>query len=254
MKHMLKSLLLTLCVLIGLVGTDAAAQSVRVFDQANLLTPAQIADLEKKIATFRDAYALDLAVVTTAKTDGKTSRAYADDFYDTNDFGTGPEKNGFLLLIDMKNRQIYISTAGSAIRTFTDRRIDAILDRQYPSVKSGDYYGAFAVAIETAATMLDTDKNAVFRRFLASIAIGISTALIATVVVSLRYRRPFRPVDLNERLVCSMTLTQHSDTFRDTRTTSRTIERKSSGSGGGGGSSTHTSSSGRTHGGGGRSF
>ena len=278
MIRTIRLLIVSIFLIIG-ISSGNGAQQERVFDQAHLLNSAQIADLEARIDTFRNRYGLDVIAVTTSDTQGKSSRDYADDFYDYGNFGLGSEKDGFLLLIDMKNRQIYISTTGRAIRILTDRRIETILDRQYPNVKSGDYYRTFTVAIDAVSSMIDSDQRVtttggsyyagttrssspapdkpispIIARFIVSAIIGVFLGWIATIIVIYRYRSPFHPVEASERLNCRMELTQESDVFLGTRTTSRTIERESSGSGDGGGSSTHTSSSGQTHGGGGRSF
>ena len=51
-----------------------------------------------------------------------------DDFYDEHDFGIGSRRSGALLLIDMDNREAYISTKGYAITLYSDARIEAMLD------------------------------------------------------------------------------------------------------------------------------
>ena len=260
MRRMIAALLLAGVFAFCFGGAFAAPPEKRVFDKGGFFSPPVVAELEKLAKDFRLVYQLDLVVLTTKKTSGKTSRDYADDFYDNNDFGIGADKSGLLLLIDLDNRKTYISTAGRAIRIFTDSRINRIIDEQYPKLKSGDYSAAFKIAIVTASDMIEQDRLAALpmameKRLMISVLAGLGVGSLVTAWVFFRYRRQYQPVGIAERLKCDMTLTQRDDTLAGTSVSSRVIKKKDSGSGGGfGGSSTHTSSSGRTHGGGGRGF
>ncbi|MBP5793935.1 MAG: TPM domain-containing protein, partial [Spirochaetaceae bacterium] len=75
-------------------------------------------------AEFLDKYNKEAVIVTTSDAQGKSAEAYADDFYDENDFGTGSGKDGVLFLIDMDNRKIHVSTSGSMIDYLEDWRIE----------------------------------------------------------------------------------------------------------------------------------
>ena len=261
MKRLIAAFLLT-GFFIFCPGAMAAAQNeTRVFDQGNLLAPSAVADLENRAADFRQRYRMDLVILTTTDTRGKTSRAFADDFYDDNDFGSGSDKSGLLLLIDMDNRQAYISTSGRAIATFTDYRIERILDAQFPKLKSGDYYNAFLSGIGATSGMIEQDLQrgssssafglSFWEQIGLSALIGLVAGGIVTAIVSFRYRKDFLPAGINDRLEGNLNLTARDDVLVDTRITTRKIEKDRDS---GGGSSTHSSSSGRTHGGGGRSF
>ena len=82
----------------------------------------------------------DLVIVTTADSGGKSAREYADDFYDEHGFGyEGEYGSGALFLIDMDNREYYISTAGSAIGLYSDDEIDDTLDALYDDMRDGNY-------------------------------------------------------------------------------------------------------------------
>lgn len=114
----------------------------RVYDDAALFTQDQAALLQEEILQFRADYDLDLAVVTTSDAKGKTAKEYADDYYDDNGFGVGEDYSGALFLIDMDNREAYISTCGSAIDLLTDARIDAVLDDAYEGLSGQDYFAS----------------------------------------------------------------------------------------------------------------
>ena len=93
---------LLLCVLFSLPSVFAAGDQ-RVYDQAGLFTQAEVQELEESVAEHRKSTQMDIVIVTTDDAQGKTSQAYADDFYDYNGFGEGSDNTGVLLLIDMDN-------------------------------------------------------------------------------------------------------------------------------------------------------
>ena len=87
--------------------------------------------------------------------------AYADDFYDSGNFGyDGPHGTGVLFLIDMDNREIYISTCGDSIYYLTDARIETILDAAFDYVSNGQYYDAAKKFLSLAVTYMQRDPYA----------------------------------------------------------------------------------------------
>lgn len=77
----------------------------RVFDQAGLWNQEEISRLESRIRELRDQMKMDVVLVTTSDAQGKTSRDYADDFYDQGGFGTRKDCSGVLYLIDLDGGQ-----------------------------------------------------------------------------------------------------------------------------------------------------
>ena len=69
--------------------------------------------------------------------------AYADDFYDYNDYGMGDDNSGILLLLTMSERKWKMSTHGDAIRIFTDAGQEYMSDKFVSSLTDGDYYEGF---------------------------------------------------------------------------------------------------------------
>ena len=113
----------------------------RVYDQADLFSEEEEAGLEEKIQGLQEKTGMDVVLVTAKDAQGKSSEEYADDFYDENDFGTGEEGSGVLYLMDMDNRELYISTCGEMIWILTDERVDAMLDAGMVHMGRGDYAG-----------------------------------------------------------------------------------------------------------------
>ena len=126
-----------------LVPWTVFAQKTLVVDEANLMSPDQVLDLNDRANALSQEFNMDIVIVTTDDTGGKSSREFADDYFDYNGYGVGPNYDGILFLIDMDNRETYISTTGQGIRYLTDVRIEAVLDRVFDSgLLVGDYYGA----------------------------------------------------------------------------------------------------------------
>ena len=90
-------------------GSGEMAGNVRVFDQADLFLEEEEKELQQAIDALREKMDMDAAVVTAEENPG-SAQAYADDFYEAHGFGTGSGHDGALLLIDMDNRELCIST------------------------------------------------------------------------------------------------------------------------------------------------
>ena len=115
----------------------------RVFDDADLLTEIEEQTVQAEIEKTIDKLSMDIIVVTTDDSRGKSAMAYADDFYDQNGFGYGDSYGpGVLFLIDVDNREIYISTAGEGIAAFSDWEIEQMLDQIFYWVSEGQWYDA----------------------------------------------------------------------------------------------------------------
>ena len=127
------------------VSVEAAEDShpVRLVDYAELLDDTEYTELESKLDRISEEYDCDVAVITEDSIDGEDEVAYADDFFDYNDYGMGEDKSGVLFLITMSERKWCISTHGAAIDIFTDRGQEYISGEIKPSLSAGDYYEAF---------------------------------------------------------------------------------------------------------------
>ena len=218
-----------------------------VVDDANLLSSEEEQQLREDLASFKEQYNMDAVIVTSNDLGGKSQMDYADDYFDYNGYGVGEDKSGLLLLIDMDDRKVWISTSGEAIKYFTDSRIQNIVDDITTQLKNADYFEEGIPAGQYTYNEAERTQKVIF--------IGLGAGLIVASVVSLLVVNSYKNsksistanyVDSN-----SIVFTRKKDRFISTYTSKTKIERNNSSSGG---SSTHTSSSGRSHGGGGRSF
>lgn len=251
-----------------ILNTPSVNETEKIYDFAELLNSNEEEILYKSINSFIDKYNMDFVVVTTNDNPRYSAEQFADDFYDYNKFGKNEHRDGLLFLIDMENREFYISTTGEAIRIYSDSRIDEMLDYAESNMKLGNYYEAissiiykadqfasFGVPSSNKNSYIGEDGNIHYIKkinyFVSFILSGIITFITILILVN-KNKMIKKATDAGNYLDKSkINITNRSDNFVTTHTTSYTI---SSSSGSSGGSSTHRSSSGGFHGGGGRHF
>lgn len=115
----------------------------RVVDDADLLSDAEEENLLWTLDEISERLTFDVAVITVNGTDGQDIISYADDYYDYNGYGLGDSFDGVMLLIDMGNREFYISTCGMGIEALGDEELSYISDAFLSDLSNGSYYNAF---------------------------------------------------------------------------------------------------------------
>lgn len=247
------------------------AEEYRVFDDADLYTETEIENLEEEANILSDKYNMDIIIVTTEDAEGKTSREYADDYFDYKGFGIGPNLDGILFLIDTDNREAYISTSGEGIRYLTDYRIENIISRVLNGgLKDGDYYKGTRAFLSTTKGYLEEgipsnqyseaedvkpEKRLTLMETIMSLIAGIGTSSIFFLRTKSKYKmkNPVKPLTFRNNSIVN--LASSEERLIDTIITQRRKPKENSSSGDDSGrSSTHTSSSGNTHGGSGGKF
>lgn len=264
--------MLALLLSVLLILPVSAGEAARVFDQAGLFTSEEASLLEQKITVLKESSGLDFAIVTTDDAEGKTAGSYADDFYDNHGFGVGENKSGAVFLIDMDNREAYISTNGYAVAVYEDY-IEDMLDDIFEYLPDADYYHAAAAFLDSADRYARsgirgengflerydpvTDSMETFHYFhpveiLISIFVPLAAAGGVFLGICLFYGRKEKSVPYPFRQQSRLTLTQANDRFIRRSVVTRKIDTSSHGSGGSHGSRGGGRSGG--HGGGGRRF
>lgn len=122
-----------------------------IIDNAGLLTTSQKNSLENEFQLIRQRYHFDVVFVSTNNLEGKTAQDYADDFYDYNGYGYGPNHDGCLLLYDMSSRYLHISTCGFGITALTDAGLEYLIDKIVFYAKNNEWYDS----IKTYATCVN---------------------------------------------------------------------------------------------------
>ena len=264
MKNVRKKLIPFISILILILSSSflVMANVNPVVDEAKLLSQDERNQLMESIEVFRKEYNMDLVIVTSNDLEGKKPRDYADDYYDYKGYGLGDNKSGLLLLIDMDDRNIWISTSGDAIEYFTDDRIESIIADISKYLSNGEYFDACNIFLTdikhyindgipegqyTYSEEDNTVKIVLIALVSAAIVAGVTCIFVVNSYKNSKSVSSTNYVDNN-----SIVFTKRRDVFVSTFTTKTKIEKNNNR--GGGGSSTHTSSSGNTHGGGGGSF
>ena len=249
----------------------AAAEDSKVVDDAELLSYDEEQEIQSMLDEFAEESGWTLFAVTTDDANGMTSEEYADDFVDQNAF----EENGVCFLIDMDNREIYMSTTGSAIRILTDHRIDSIMDDSYEYAGDGEYAKCFETmiretedsfheGIESGQYNYDRDTGEISKApnrltvwdMLISLIAAAAAGGAVVAVIAGKYRLKFGGWQYDFKSNSRLDLTNKTDRLVNTFRTAHHIQRDSGGGSGSSGSrsTTHHSSGGGTHGGGGHKF
>lgn len=227
-----------------------AAGSPLVVDDAGLLTSSQVQELNALAERISSEYRMDVVVLTVNSLGEKSAQAFADDYYDSHDYGY----DGLILVLAIQDREWYISTCGTAIDAFTDYGLEQIGDIIVPYFSSGDYYQGFSAFLNESSRYM---KSYALRGFgsilLVSAFIGLVCAGVAVGIMCGNMNTKRRQYDAGEYLKSdSFSIPVRQDIFLYSNVTkTRRPENNSTGKGG---SSVHTSSSGRSHGGRGGKF
>lgn len=221
------------------VATESDKQ--RIFDEANLLTDAEIARLEKTAQYYSEKRETDFIIITQADP-GKDMEKFLDDFYDEQGLGFDKSHgNTAMLGIDMKNRDVVLQGYYKAETYLNQQRIDQILDQIAPDLSDENYDVAFDSFIKIVDKYMDyrpgvNPENPFYKtsvQFMLAIGLGI------VIVFSMAYHtkpkmtttaRTYRDTERTKVL-------QKRDRYIRTTVTKRRKPKQSSGGGGSGRSS-----------------
>lgn len=155
MKQLLRQSILCILFFLFLGVSTISADVQRIYDDANLLTDEEIADLEEKAAVYYDEWKTDFIVITSNDADGKFIERYMGDFTDElSDKFNRAEDNMVVLTMKMDNRDILVSSFGFGEEYIDDNRMDYIRNNITPDLSSGDYYEAYILFFELADSYL----------------------------------------------------------------------------------------------------
>ena len=250
------------------VGAETATDAnhpPRLVDDADILSTDEEKELKSQLDEISERQQVDVAIVTVESLEGKTSEAFADDYFDYNGYGMGSKDDGIIFIISMGEREWAISTHEFAITAFTDAGQEYITDMVVPYLSEGSYYEAFdwfAYLCDDYVTQAKTGEpydvgnmpDDVDLGVIGVIILAFPCFLIAAVIAfilkaikksslkSVMMRNDASDYRGKLQILESYENYSHRDIRREK------IESDN------GGSSTHSSSSGRTHGGSSGSF
>lgn len=259
-----------------LLVVSVSAAASQVYDDAGLFLQGEMAELETAADELRDRHHMNFVIVTTDDAGGKSSREYADDFYMDNGYYDNGERGGITLLIDMDNREVYVSTAGDMLYYVTDKKVEEILDEGYGYVADGDYAKAMAGMLERVDDIIEggiqngqyiyDEETGKIIRYRSLTVMDILLAVLAALLLAggacFGIYRKYSFVEKYQYSInqnANMKLQNRSDHLVNQFVTKRRIPRNPPSGGNGHSSSSgrttvHRSSGGGSFGGGGRKF
>ncbi|HEU0310752.1 MAG TPA: TPM domain-containing protein [Sphingomicrobium sp.] len=153
-----------------LAATPALAQTFpkltgRVVDQADVLTPAQEADLTSKSEALEQRTGRQFVIATIASLEGRTIEDYG--YRLGREWGIGNEQkdDGVILLVAPSDRKVRIET-GYGARVFLTDAVSSVIIREsiLPKFRDGDLPGGIAAGAGQIITMMDLPPEEAARR------------------------------------------------------------------------------------------
>lgn len=249
-------LLAFLFILIGPVTTASAEVDQRIYDEAGLLSTEEKAELEALAAEHSAKHGADFLFLTTEDSRGLITKFMGDFFDDWAE--EHQQEDAVVLTIDIGSRDVYLAGFGTAQRTLDNQRIDMVLDRIMPYMRSGDYGGAFGKTVETSSRYMEfrpgvNPENIFFKTwFQAAIALLVGGIVVGIMV----YNSGGRVTTTSRTYIddANTRVRHRQDRFRNKTVSRRKVQKSSGGGGGGGFGGGGTTGGGRSFSGGGRSF
>lgn len=137
---------------VSLTGMKVQAEASQyVEDKADLLTDEEEETLDSMCVEYSDMYDLDIAIVTADDMEGYYFKDYASNYYIDAGY-----TNGFLLLIDMEDRKVFILSAGTGNDWVPDSLLNDFDDNVASYLKSEQYFDGCSVYIEDIVDALDS--------------------------------------------------------------------------------------------------
>jgi uncharacterized protein len=131
----------------------------RVVDQAKILSPVTVADLERKLADLEQKSGIQLVVATVPSLGGEEIEPYANELFRAWKLGEAKQNNGALLLIAPKERRMRIEVGYGLEGTLTDAVSSIIISNAIaPRFKAGDFNGGVTRGVDDIITALTTDS------------------------------------------------------------------------------------------------
>ena len=153
-----------------LAATPAFAQTFpkltgRVVDQANLLTPAQEAELTAKSDALEKRTGRQFVVATVPSLEGRPIEDYG--YRLGREWGIGNEQkdDGVILLVAPQERKVRIET-GYGARVFLTDAVSSIIIREniLPRFKAGDIAGGIAAGADEIVTTMELPEAEAVKR------------------------------------------------------------------------------------------
>ena len=212
-----------------------------LYDEADLLTDDQEAELVQKLAEVSHANNAQIVIATIASMNDGDIDSFVDYLYDSMGFGYGENHDGVLLLVCMDPREYRIVSNGYAGVAIGPDQIDTLCDFMETYLPNGHYTSAFHSFADQSGEFLEYYLMGSPFKVGKSLAISLIIGIIAGLIVAFILKGQLKSVRKQDQAYGyvkpgSMTVNIQYDIFLY-RTVTRTkkqerVESTSSGSGG----------------------
>ena len=173
-----------------LAGTSSCMAAVQkeevtVIDEASILMEEEADWLRETAKRLSEKSGFSVVVATCSDAKGKSAKEAAEGNF--NAYAKG--EDGISCLVDMDNREIYFTTAGKAMRYFSDAKIDEILDESYEAVLDEDYAQCLYLMLLRSEEAYEAGPNRNIGTVAGTAAAGVIAALIGFFGIWKRKRR-----------------------------------------------------------------
>ena len=153
--------------------TEKVDNSKKIYDFANLITDDQESEVALLINNFVEKYKMDLAIITLDNNpygkDINSTKTYAIDFYNYNDFGLNATKDGVAVIIDKDTKDNYIATFGSAKDVYDSQKVNSINNSISTFISEENYYQMIKVYITKLSNYAKGDEEELIMKTIISI-------------------------------------------------------------------------------------
>jgi uncharacterized protein len=232
------SLLLALLLSLSLPLAAYAQDRMDVlFDEPRLLDADEIHSLLSRLYQVENKYQVQIAIAAVNTVGNMSIDDYVEDYYDSNEFGYGPSRDGVLLLIAMEEREYRILANGFGADAISASDIERMGDIIAPSLSDGNYAKAFNDFVDECVYQIDGEINGFPFEFgknlIISLVIGVVIALLATGFMKSQLKSVAKKNAATEYVKPgSMQITQSNDFFLYRVVDRKKKETNSSGSSG----------------------
>ncbi|MFL6862824.1 MAG: TPM domain-containing protein [Allosphingosinicella sp.] len=159
---------------LALIAAPAAAQDFpkltgRVVDAADMLTPAQEAGLDQKLAGLEQATSRQLVVATVPDLQGYPIEDYGYKLGRAWGIGQKGANNGLILLVAKNDRKMRIEVGYGLEPVITDALSGQIIaETMTPAFKRGDYAGGIEAGVDALAAQLQAPPEEQERKAMAA--------------------------------------------------------------------------------------
>ena len=127
-----------------------------VNDYAGAFSQAQVSSLERKLNEFESRSSTQIFVVTLNENDGYPVSVLAPMIGEAWGVGQQGKDNGLLILVDMKDRDVFISTGYGLEEYVPDAISKRVVEHEIiPNFKQGAYYEGVDAAADVLISLLD---------------------------------------------------------------------------------------------------